>query len=59
MSKVPVTSNSSVLSSNTSLFPKMGAWESRHVHFLSLDAFFFFTGRGVFYSTLKGSYSCL
>ena len=47
MSKVPVTSNSSALSSNTSLVPKMGAWECRHVHFLSLDAFFF-RGRAVF-----------
>jgi hypothetical protein len=55
MSKVPVTSNSSVLSSNTSLFPKMGAWESRHVHFLSLDAFFFFyrEGRFLFYFERK------
>jgi hypothetical protein len=44
MSKVPVTSNSSVLSSNTSLFPKMGAWESRDVNFLSLDAYFVLWG---------------
>jgi len=44
MSKVPVTYNSSVLSSNTSLFPKMGAWESRDVNFLSLDAYFVLRG---------------